>query len=188
MKHAIKYSILLIVILFTNSSLKAQTTADYDKTVDFSKLKTYSFVKWQKDSDKLLNDFDKKRLLDAFKNELQKRGMKSAVSNPDMEISLYLVIDNKTSTTAYTDYHGGFGYGYHRWGGWGMGSSTTTYNEEDYKVGTLVADFFETKTKNQIWQGVLKGTIHERPEKREKTIPKKIKSLMKKYPVPPIKN
>lgn len=158
--------------------------SDVDKTVDFSQYKTYSFLGWQAESDKIMNDMDKKRIHDAFMKEFDARGMEFVESGGDLEVSLFLVIDQKTSVSAYTDYYGG-GYGaYRRYGyGWGMGYATTTYSESDYLEGTLVMDAFDGESKNQVWQGVAKSTIDENPAKRETSIPKKIGLLMAKFPV-----
>ena len=192
MKHLSKHVLLGAFLLIFSIASFAQVKSDYDKEADFSALKTYSFQGWQKDSDKQLNEFDKKRILDALKAEFDARGMTLVQSDADAEVTLYLVLDSKTSTTAYTDFMGGMGYG-PRWG-WGMGvggmgmaSATTTYNEDDYTEGTLVVDMYDNSGKKLVWQGVLTSVVQEKPEKREKTIPKKIKKLMKEYPVKPAK-
>lgn len=192
MKNLSKHLILgALMMLFTTVGF-AQVKSDYDKEADFTVYKTYSFQGWQKDSDQQLNEFDKKRVLDALKAEFDARGMSLVESGADAEVALYLVLDQKTSTTAYTDFMGGMGYG-PRWG-WGMGvggmgtvSATTTYNEDDYTEGTLVVDMYDETGKKLIWQGVLTSVVQEKPEKREKTIPKKIKKLMKEFPVEPAK-
>lgn len=179
------FKTLLFCVLVTTASI-AQVKSDYDKNTDFPQYKTYTFEGWQKDSDKQLNEFDKKRILDAFKAEFEKRGMTPVASDGDASIALYLVLDKKTSTTAYTDYMGGMGYG-PRWGwgmGAGMGTSTTTYSEDDYIEGTLVVDMYDKDEKTLLWQGILTKTVTEKPEKREKTIPKNVAKLMKEYPVP----
>ena len=49
--------------------------------------------------------------------------------------------------------------------------------------GTMVMDVFDEKSGDQIWQGVAAGTVPEKPEKREKSIPKTVAALMKKFPV-----
>jgi hypothetical protein len=180
---------LFFTMLFVNI-IFAQVKSDYDKTVDFSKYKTYTFKGWAENSDQILNDFDKKRILESFRDELTARGMSKDDSNPDVGITLYIVVQQKTSTTAYTNYNGGMGYGMGRWGwgaGYGMGSSTTTYSENDYLEGTIVIDFYDESSKNLVWQGVLTKEVTENPQKREKTIPKNVKKLMKAYPVKPNK-
>ena len=129
-----------------------------------------------------------------LQHELTIRGMTYDESNPDVGITLYIVIENKTSTTAYTNYNGGMGYGMGRYGGWGyggmgmgMGSATTTYSENDYQQGTTVIDFYDEGTKKLVFQGVFSKKVTENPKKRDKTIPKNVKKLMAKYPVKPIK-
>ncbi len=97
--------IALAAMISSCSSVKV--VADMDKTVDFSKYETYSFLGWQDDSDKIMNDFDKKRIHDAFISEFEARGMKLVPENGDMDITLFIVVDQKTSTTAYTNYYGG---------------------------------------------------------------------------------
>jgi len=44
-------------------------------------------------------------------------------------------------------------------------------------------DVFDGETMELIWQGVATGTVKEKPEKREKSIPKTIAKLMKKFPI-----
>ena len=67
----------------------------------------------------------------------------------------------------------------------GMGQSTTTYNESDYLVGTLVCDVFDAKTKQLVWQSVGKGTVDENPNNNEKNIPKVVAKIMYDYPIKP---
>lgn len=185
-----KYFLICFSISVALTSNAQKITTDYDKTVDFSNYKTFKFLGWQKDSDKILNDIDKERMRKAFKNECDARELTLSESDADMAVSLFLVVQQKTSTTAYSDYYGlGGGYGrYSRAGwGWGGGYSTTTYTQDDYLQGTLVMDVFDEATGKLIWQGVATGTVTENPQKREKTIPKGIKKLMKKFPIEPVK-
>lgn len=187
MKTLSKLSLIVIfVIAVSCSSVKIVT--DQNKNIDFSVYKTYNFLGWQDNSDKIMNDFDKKRIQDSFIKEFESRGMKLVKENGDIAVSLFIVVDQKTTTTAYTNYYGGGYSGYHRYrGGWGYGYATTTYSEDDYLEGTLVMDVFDGKTKDQVWQGVAQSTVNENPVKREKSIPKKVGELMKRFPVNIIK-
>jgi hypothetical protein len=176
---------LLVIAAALASCSSVKVVTDIDKTVDFSQYKTFSFLGWQENSDRLLNDIDKKRLHEAFGNELAARGLSYVESDGDMDITLFIVIDQKTTVTAYNNYYGGGYGGYGRYGGgWGYGYGTTTYSENDYIEGTLVMDVFDGKSKDQIWQGIAKSTITENPAKRETSIPKKVNALMYKFPVP----
>jgi hypothetical protein len=181
--------ILGLLLVFSTSSFAQKVKVDLDKNADFSKYKTYQFLEWQENIDQILNDFDKKRIRDAFKSELDSRKLEMVDSDPDIVFSLYLVIDQKTSVTGYTNYYGGgYGRGYRRGGwGWGAGHSTTNYSEEDYLEGTMVLDVYDGSSKDLVWQSVGVKTVEEKPEKREKSIPKSVKKLMKKFPIQPVK-
>ncbi len=186
MKKIISVVLLSVSALFFAGSLQAQVTADFDKSVDFSTYKTYSFLGWQKDSDTLLNDFDKKRLQDAFKAEFDVRNLKFVESGGDMLVSLFIFVDQKTDLTAYTSHSGGYGYGAASWG-YGGSSSSTTISENDYQVGTLILDCYDAKESKLIFQGKNIKTIQENPSKREKTIPKEVGKLMSKFPLKAVK-
>jgi len=181
----------MLLFVCLSNNVVAQVKSDYDKNANFSEYKTYTFGGWVKDSDKILTDFDKKRITDALSNEFSSRGMSYVESGGDAVITLFIVVNQKTSTTAYTNFNGGMGYYGRR--GWGMGyggmglSATTTYNQNDYLEGTFVVDMYDSKSKELIWQGIITSVVKENPEKREKSIPKKVKKLMKKFPVKPMK-
>jgi len=194
MKKFNKTFFVFVFTLLTSVQFFAQVRSDYDNTVDFNKFKTITFLGWQDNSDQLINDLDKKRILDSFGKEFEMRKLIFVEQGGDLAVTLYLVIDQKTSTPEHTNDTGGMGYG-GRWGygygmgygGMGMGSATTTYSENDYNVGTFVVSVYESESKTLIWQGISTKTINENPKKREKTIPKGVKKLMKKYPVQPPK-
>jgi hypothetical protein len=188
-----KNSLQMLAIVFlaigmaSCSSLKI--TSDYDKTVDFSKYKTFEYYGWAQESDKLLNDLDKKRIESAFSDELYKRGLTYVESGGDMIVTLFIVIEQKTQTTANTSTMGGgyYGrhYGYGPGYGWGPSYSTTTVSSYDYAVGTLVCDVFDKANEQLIWEGIATKTVDENPATRDKTIPKAVEMLMKEYPVQP---
>lgn len=180
----ISFLIGLIAFIFSSCGSSLKVTSQYDSEVNFSEFKTFSYLGWSKNSEQLLNDFDKKRIEDAFKLEFEARNMQYVAEGGDVEISLFLVTDTKTATTAYTDYYGGYrGYGYGRPWGWGGGFATTTYHQYDYVVGTLVCDVFNGKDKNLVWQGVGSGTVDKNPSTRDKNIPKAVNKIMSLYPV-----
>ena len=180
----------LIICLFVTSCSSIKVTSDYDKETDFSKYKTFEYYGWTKESDQVLNQFDKDRIEKAFAAEFAKRDLKFVKENGDMVVSLYLVIDQKTSVTAYTDHYGG-GWGYGAGWGWyggygGMSQSTTRYSEQDYLEGTLVVDVFDKARKKLIWQGVGRKTIEENPDKRERMVPVVAESIMRPFPIKPV--
>lgn len=188
--------VLMIVLSSCGSSIKV--SSQHDKNVDFTQYKTYSYLGWSNNSDQLMNDFDKRRVEAAFAHEFEIRGMKYVAAGGDVEISLFLVTEQKTATTAYTNHYGvggPVGYGYGGYGGyyygspwgWGGGYSSTTYQEYDYTVGTLVCDVFDSQEKKLIWQSVGSGTVDDDSSSRDKGIPKAVAKMMSLYPVQAIK-
>ena len=184
-------SLLMVGMIFLlascSSSVKIHT--DYDRSVDFSKYRSFEYYGWADGSDKILNDLDKKRIQNAFADELYKRGMGYVAKDGDMVIALYIVTEEKTQTTATTTGmgggYGGYGgyYGYGPGYGYGTGYSSTYVNTYEYKVGTLIISVYDKAKEELIWESSGVGEISD-PGKREKSIPYVVAKIMKDYPVP----
>lgn len=183
-----------IVVTFLASCSSINVTYDYDKDADFSEYETYEFLGWADESDKILSQIDKKRIQEAFAAEFAARGLELVESGGDMAVSLFIVVNEKTGVTAYTDYYtmgGVYGrpYVYGPGWGWGYGYSTTRYQEYDYLVGTLVLDVFDNESRNLVWQGVGSKTIDDDANTavREKNIKRVARAIMNYFPVKPVK-
>ena len=195
MKQTTFLIVAIFGLLLLNSCATTKVKFDYDKSVDFTKFKTYEYFGWAENSDKILNQFDKDRIEKAFAAEFAKRDMKLVESNGDLVVTLYIVTEKKTETSATTTSmggaYGGYGYGgYYGYGpryGWGMGHSTTTYNTYDYTVGTPIIDVYDAKAKRLIWESIGAKTVDDNPQTRDETIPKAVEAIMKPYPVKPLK-
>lgn len=193
MKKTIPF-LLIIAILASCSSISVVT--DVDKTVDFTQFKTLTYHGWADGSDKILTDLDKRRIENAFQDEFAKRGVTVVPEGGDILVSLFIVTQEKTETTATTTSMGGMyggvyrGYGgYYGYGpgwGWGGGMASTTYSDHDYLVGTLSISVYNPKTEKLIWEGIGKGTIKENPKGREERVNSAAKKIMYSYPVKPI--
>jgi len=178
------------MVLSSCSSLKV--TSDYNPNVNFAKFKTYNLLPWNEDVSHLVNDFDRKRIVEAVKAQMKAKGYQYSESSPDISVSIYIILDEKEQTTAYSTYMGGYGYyagfGYYGYGpGFGVGTTHTTYNTETYTVGTLIIDVFDNSSKKLVWQGIGVGTINENPRKREQNTPGVIAKIMETLPGPATK-
>ena len=188
--------LLPLIILMLGACSTVKVTSDMDKTVDFTKFKTYEYFGWADNSDRILTRFDKERIEGAFKDEFTKRGLEYVEKGGDLVVLLHIIVEDKSRVSANTTHYGGYGGGYYGYGpgwGWGpgmgmgMGMSTTYYDEIDYKVGTLVIDVYHAVDKKLIWESVGTKTVDDNPETREKSLPKSIAAIMAPYPVSPIK-
>jgi hypothetical protein len=183
--------LILLAVVVTSCGTGVTVTSDYDKTVDFSKYNTYTYYGWAENSEQILTSFDKERIEKSFEDELNSRGWTND-TNGEATVSLYVVVNKKTSYSSYTDHYnnGMYGgmyasrYGY-RYGSMGMGASTTKTTQNDYLVGTLIIDVFDAKTKKHIWQGIGKKTVNENKSNREESIKKSVAKIMKAFPVQP---
>jgi hypothetical protein len=161
--------------------------SDLDKSVDFAQYKTFEYYGWTDNSDQLLSPFDKERIEEAFGNEFLARDLKIVEKGQgELIVSLYIVTQQKTQTTANTTSMGGGYGGYYGYGpgyGWGGGHSTTTYSDYDYTEGSLIVSVFDGEKEQLIWESAGKGTINENPKNREANIPKAVAKIMNEYPV-----
>ncbi len=182
-----------IAMMFLASCSTISVTTDYDNTVDFTKYKTFEYYGWADESDKMLNDLDKRRIEQAFGDEFAKRGLQYVESGGDLVVTLFIVVKEKTEQRAtttgssgmYGGYYGGY-YGYGPGWGWGPSYSSTTVTQHDYKVGTLVVDVFDKAEERLIWESIGKGTVDDSPQTREIETPKSVAKIMKDYPVSPL--
>jgi hypothetical protein len=75
----------------------------------------------------------------------------------------------------YSGFGGGFG-----WPGFRDGNINIT--EQDYKVGTLVIDMYDAKTKQLLWRGSAEGTLSDKAAKNENKLDKAVAKMFKDFP------
>ena len=183
------FIIAILAVMLLGSCASIKVISDQDASVDFNKYKTFEYYGWEEESDKILNRFDKERIELAFGNEFNKRGLYHTEGDGELVVTLYIVTEQKIKTTATTSHFGGGYADYYGYGPgweWGGGHSTTTYNQYDYEVGTLICSVYDKQAKQLIWEGVGSGTMEENPQLREKRIPIDVAQIMDRYPVLPI--
>ena len=174
-KTGLVLSALLLSMFAAKASYAADVKIDYDRGANFSQYKTYS---WEtvKTRDALLVD----RIKSAVNAALAAKGWTQVESGGD--VSIVAIEMNKNQQTLNTFYDG-FGGGW-RWRGFGgLGESTTTV--DTYKVGTLVVDLFDAKTKNLVWRGSASDTLSNNSEKNIKNLDKGVQKMFQHFPPEP---
>ena len=164
------FTVFFLAILGAAFAQKVQT--DFDHQANFSQYKTYS---WQEI--KPANSLWDARIKSAVDAQLAAKGWTQVDSGGDVE-----VVAIKTSQTQRTlqTFYDGFGGGW-RWRGFGGGGFATT-TEQDYKVGTLVIDLYDGKTKQLIWRGNAQGMVSDKATKNEKNLDKGVAKMFKEFP------
>jgi len=179
--------ILLVTLFLLIGCSGIKVVSDMDSTVDFNRFKTFAFYGWAKNSDETINRFNRERIEKAVVREFKRRGVDVADKGQgDLLVCLHVVTKEKTQTVARTSYTGGGHGGYYGYGPgyrWGMGHSTTTFQDYDYTVGTLVVSVFDARKKELIWEASGTGTVDENPKNAEKEINEAVAKIMEAYPV-----
>ena len=175
----VKYRMLFsmaIAILAATASL-AEVKTDYDRTVEFSRYKTYSWGKVHTQNP-LWGD----RIKAAVASALAAKGWTEIESGGDASImAMEMTEGHRTLNTYYDNFEGGWGW--RRWGGgFGDGFGTSTTTEETYKVGTLVVDLFDTSTKKLIWRGSASDTLSDKSDKNIKTLNSDVQRMFDHFP------
>jgi hypothetical protein len=163
-----------LMIAMAASAAAQQVQTDFDKQVNFSQYKTYSWKIVQ-----VNNPLWQPRIKNAVDSQLAAKGWKLVDDGGDVVV--VAVGTTQTQRTLDTFYNG-FGGGY-RWRGFG-GSGISTTAEHDYKEGTLVVDMFDAKSKQLIWRGGAQDMLSENPDKNEKKLDKAVVKMFKKFPPP----
>jgi hypothetical protein len=161
-------SLFLLAIVASCSSIRV--ASDYDNTVDFSKYKTFSFLK--SGIDKVpISEFDKKRIMKSIETELGKKGITRS-ETPDLLVNFFTKESQVVDASPY--YYGGWGYG---WGyGWG-GTYVTTSTE-----GELYIDLIDAQKKELIWQGQGTGYLEQYSSQKDKKVNEFVAKILMQYP------
>jgi ribosomal protein L11 methylase PrmA len=152
-----------VMALFASASFAQQVKTDYDRSANFSQYKTYSWEKVQT-QDQL------------WASRIQE-AVTPVASGGDIAIVAIETTQNQQTLNTFYD---GFGGGW-RWRGFGgFGDATTT--TENYKVGTLVVDLFDTHTKTLIWRGSSSDTLSDKSDKNIKNLDKGVQKMFDHFP------
>jgi len=171
---------LAAMLLVPALAMAQKTSYDFDKSADFSTLKTYALKEGTPVGQQLIDD----RIVAAIEAALASKGLTKASSDPDVVVVYHVAFDKQKDISTFSSgYGGGYGpYGYGWGGGWGGG--TTSTQVRDILIGTLVVDMADAKKKQVVWRGmgVKEVNTTAKPDKRDKSITSAITKIFKNYP------
>ena len=163
-----------LVLLFATKASAQQVKTDYDRGANFAQYKTYS---WEHVNTQDPLDVD--RIKTAVNAALAAKGWTQVDSGGDVSIVAVEITRNQQTLNTFYDGLGG-GWGWRRFGGGGFGEATTT--TETYKVGTVVVDLFDTKSKQLVWRGAASDTLSNNSDKNIKNLDKGVEKMFKQFP------
>ena len=153
-------------------AIAANVSTDYDKSADFGRYKTYSWIKAQAP-----NSLWSDRITNAVDGQLAAKGWTKVDSGGDAAVTALEFTKNEQT---YQTFYNGLGGGWF-WRGFGDMATTTV---ENTPVGTLVVDIFDANTKKLLWRGRATDTLSDKPDKNEKKLEKSVADMFKKFPPP----
>jgi len=151
-------------------ALFAAIKTDYDHSADFSRYRTYSWIKAQAG-----DDLWAQRITSDVDAQLSAKGLTKVASGGDLGVSAFGATHNQQSIDTF---YNGFG------GGWvwrGFGGETTS-EVINTPVGTLVVDLFDGNSKHLLWRGTSSETIGGNAEKNEKKLEHEVGDMFKHFP------
>ena len=157
------FVLLLVSIVISQSCSDLKITADYDKSADFSKFKTFNIIRYQEGAvaSTSLSMMTVSLLEEAIIEELMNRGY-TLSDDPDIEVYYFVKTKDKTEYKTTSTSVGGYGgnpyyYGYH--GGYGYYNSYT--QAVDYTEGSLIIELVNNEVDQLLWQGVAVKSLDE---------------------------
>lgn len=130
-----------------------KTATDYSRNINFSKYQSF-YVKSGNSSGNPLMD---QRAIADVTSALKAKGWTEA-SQTDAQTAVVVHAATKTKHTYETLYDGWGGWGWRRWGG---GFADTTTYVSDFKVGTVVVDIFDARSKQAVWHGTASDALSD---------------------------
>ena len=159
-----------------------KVSSDYDRNANFAGYKTFALYK-EPDSLVTISPLNHDRIMTAVSAEMTGKGFGQTESDPDLLVNPVAIVKNKVSVSANSNYYG-YG-GYYRPYSWGAGYggySTTSYDVEQYKEGSLIIDVLDAKTKKLLWQGTGNSKIDTDIRDPDQRIREAINKIMADFP------
>ncbi|MGI8769889.1 MAG: DUF4136 domain-containing protein [Acidobacteriaceae bacterium] len=171
MKTTMKVWMFFTLVLLIAPAMQAQkVNVDWDHNVqNFSAFKTYSWVKPVRTTSNPLMD---QRIVTAIEGQLAAKGLQKVDSAADVLVTYHPGVQQERTATAMG------------MGGWRRSGGMTTVNQNTSKIGTLVVDMSDAKTKQLIWRASASDTLSDKPDKNSQKIEKAVTKMFKKYPPP----
>jgi hypothetical protein len=192
--------LVLVLVIFLSSCNPWKYTSEYDHEVDFNNYKTFGLLNWERQNDDQVSAETKQFILLAIKKELEHRGYTYQKQNADLQASIYIIVNEETSYSAYANQYAGYngyggvavgvgvGSGGTAVGAYGYGIETYPFSavQHDYNVGTFVIDLLDASKKKIVWQGLAQGRVaHEEPS--QEIVQERVNSVFREFPVKRVK-
>lgn len=173
----------IVLLLFVSCSPFTKVYSEEEPGVNLHKYHTFNWL----DNDKVqegnkgpewLTANTQNHIRSAVEHQMERYGFKICTEKPDLMLHYHVVIENKVfyarDRTCETGGNIQFG-------------RCNRLRATNYREGTLILDFIDTKSSNQVWRGVAVGVLDDiRPDEVQKRVEAAINVIFKKFPEKPI--
>jgi len=154
-------------------TLAQSVTYDFDKSANFSRFRTYAWVRGTVLSDELNHN----RVVNAVNAQLAAKGLTrvETAARPDLLVAYHASFDRDLQITGFSS-----GFGPYRFGPGRTGVART----EQILTGTLAVDIVNASTSAIVWRAMVSKEIDVKadPAKRERNINRAAARLFSNYP------
>ena len=171
-------SFILVTVFCWACSSARVSVHPVNSSIQLSDYKTFDFFELEASGDTTSN-FN--QYANTFKSEvikeMNRRGLKQHPDNPDLQINMGFIVEEKTQTrqTSLSDpgewtYIGQRNY---KW-------ESKTVELGTYKEGSITLHLVDNATNEAVWVGTIEGILPKNPDKRQNVTTKAVSSLFEK--------
>lgn len=177
-----KYLLLLLSLLLANScSTVYQTYSEEEPGINLRKYRTYDWLeRTLVEEDKvslILSDTTERKIRSTVEAELVRFGFRQCDVEPDLMLHYHAILKNKE--IYYLDWTCD-DEEWHKYG------RCQRVKETNFREGTLIIDFIDARTGNQVWRGVAIGAIDDLSRNAvDKQVEEAVHKIFKKFPEQP---
>ena len=177
----------LLLLFLCATSAAEKIRVHYDKSVDFSKYKTYGWAPIGAVAHPMLA-LD---IVGAVDSEMKSRGLTKVPSNPDLLVQIYGSVDSEVSMTSNNPIYSATG-GIPPFDPSMTSPGNSLYWDNYYgnstvvvHPGQLIVDIIDARAKKLVWRGMGSEAISNNPDKLMDEANSTISKMFKDYPVKP---
>ena len=198
-KKLLTYLTGILFLAIAGCGVYTDITSDYDRSVDFTKYKTFA---WLLDKDTSKSEYNNQIIRNNTRNYfthcMGERGYKASIDTPDVFLDLAITSakKQKTVTTPVTTfpsnsyYHNPYYYPnpgsyYYRYN-YNYNYTTYVTQKVEYTEGAITLNIIDRKLNKLVWSGTAKGDLYD-PSYIGDNLHPAVYDILDNYPVKPVK-
>ena len=166
---AVAYALVGIVAVAAACAPSIRVRTDYDPKASFKQYRTFAIREGNSSGNPVMDQ----RIREDITSALKAKGLDEVrQENAD------LIVVPHTATRTHRTYE----TFYDTWPGWRWRWAQPTVVENEFLVGTLVVDMFDSRAKIAVWHGYASGVLSDEPSKNAEKADKAVQKLISEYP------